>query len=699
MAEKRKLLAEIEKCFKKIDEGVELFEETMGKMSESNSDNQREKLQDDLKKEIKKLQRLRDQVKNWQSSSEIKDKEKLTAYRKLIESKMEQFKDVERDHKTKPHSKQGLCAEEKLDPRERARAECVEWLNNTLRAFNDENDKCEASLELLSSGDNGRRRGKGKDDPKKVEKEKELRTLMEGVKFHMDKLELVMRLVDNETLDPKVIEDTLKEELDQLFCELETDGTLYDCESAYDELDLESYAATFGKNPSVDDERHDDYHPNNGHTSPDHSSRHPSTDVPPSPALVKRTTSMSSNHHAPLKISDSSPSVDGIGSIPPPLVSPSAPPTPPPPPVIPYNSIAARSTNSTPASVGSKSVVTPSPSIASPSVVVPPPPVSPSVASLASLSSLASPTSSLPPPSSLSTPPPIAVSSAPSLPSSIVSSAAVVVNDENGVIPSTEQPVHTQVATLPQVEEEEMVGVEEGEEQEEEVESTVIDRSPSPPSAPSTTHSDVPLTQEMTKNVLDDVRSMNDVNSMSEDLRTVLRMSQSEPKSVDPQTANIPAYLGASPLGRHPPMDDHDKHLGALEVAVSRLPQQMDSERPRSYLPKMPCSTPSFYPQAAPSNADSMEYYLRLSPETLFFTFYYMEGSRAQLIAAKALKKLSWRFHTKYLMWFQRHEEPKQITDDFEEGTYIYFDYEKWSQRKKEQFRFEYRYLEDRELD
>lgn len=44
-----------------------------------------------------------------------------------------------------------------------------------------------------------------------------------------------------------------------------------------------------------------------------------------------------------------------------------------------------------------------------------------------------------------------------------------------------------------------------------------------------------------------------------------------------------------------------------------------------------------------------------------------MEGSRAQLIAAKALKKLSWRFHTKYLMWFQRHEEPKQITDDFEE--------------------------------
>jgi CCR4-NOT transcription complex subunit 3 len=90
-------------------------------------------------------------------------------------------------------------------------------------------------------------------------------------------------------------------------------------------------------------------------------------------------------------------------------------------------------------------------------------------------------------------------------------------------------------------------------------------------------------------------------------------------------------------------------------------------------------------------------------------------------MAAKALKKLSWRFHTKYMMWFQRLEEPKAITDDYEmvgafsfydiacsyaqhlsltplQGTYIYFDFEKWSQRKKEGFTFEYRYLEDRDL-
>jgi CCR4-NOT transcriptional regulation complex NOT5 subunit len=55
-----------------IDEGVEVFEETMAKMNDANSDNQRDKLQDDLKKEIKKLQRLREQIKGWQGSPDIK---------------------------------------------------------------------------------------------------------------------------------------------------------------------------------------------------------------------------------------------------------------------------------------------------------------------------------------------------------------------------------------------------------------------------------------------------------------------------------------------------------------------------------------------------------------------------------------------------------------------------------------------------
>lgn len=48
--------------------------------------NQKEKFEADLKKEIKKLQRLRDQIKTWLASSDIKDKRQLTENRKIIES-------------------------------------------------------------------------------------------------------------------------------------------------------------------------------------------------------------------------------------------------------------------------------------------------------------------------------------------------------------------------------------------------------------------------------------------------------------------------------------------------------------------------------------------------------------------------------------------------------------------------------------
>ena len=85
MAEKRKLLAEMDKVFRKVDEGCDEFAAIQLKMAEASTDNQRDKLQDDLKKEIKKLQRLRDQIKGWQNSNDIKDKDQLTRYRKVIE--------------------------------------------------------------------------------------------------------------------------------------------------------------------------------------------------------------------------------------------------------------------------------------------------------------------------------------------------------------------------------------------------------------------------------------------------------------------------------------------------------------------------------------------------------------------------------------------------------------------------------------
>jgi len=55
-------------------------------MQTSTNQTQKEKLETDLKTQIKKLQRLRDQIKTWVASNDIKDKSVLLDNRKLIET-------------------------------------------------------------------------------------------------------------------------------------------------------------------------------------------------------------------------------------------------------------------------------------------------------------------------------------------------------------------------------------------------------------------------------------------------------------------------------------------------------------------------------------------------------------------------------------------------------------------------------------
>lgn len=56
------------------------------KIEATNVQTQKEKLEQELKKEIKKLQRYRDQIKSWASLNEIKDKKALQESRRLIET-------------------------------------------------------------------------------------------------------------------------------------------------------------------------------------------------------------------------------------------------------------------------------------------------------------------------------------------------------------------------------------------------------------------------------------------------------------------------------------------------------------------------------------------------------------------------------------------------------------------------------------
>lgn len=57
MAEKRKLQSDIEKALKRVDDGIEDFDNLLLKVEEAQTPAQKEKLEGELKRDIKKLQR------------------------------------------------------------------------------------------------------------------------------------------------------------------------------------------------------------------------------------------------------------------------------------------------------------------------------------------------------------------------------------------------------------------------------------------------------------------------------------------------------------------------------------------------------------------------------------------------------------------------------------------------------------------
>jgi len=189
---------------KKVDEGVEIFDEVWEKVYSAEQPNQKEKYEGDLKKEIKKLQRLRDQIKAWIGGTEVKDKEPLFEARRLIETKMEQFKICEKETKTKTYSKEGLARQERLSPEEQAKYETTSWIGDIIERLSGLVDEAEVEVEKLSSG-------KGKKTNKHLIDD--FIFFIAQHKYHISKLEGIIRLVNNDVLDVDIV-DPLKDDLE-----------------------------------------------------------------------------------------------------------------------------------------------------------------------------------------------------------------------------------------------------------------------------------------------------------------------------------------------------------------------------------------------------------------------------------------------------------------------------------------------------
>ncbi|XP_073341410.1 CCR4-NOT transcription complex subunit 3a isoform X2 [Pagrus major] len=905
MADKRKLQGEIDRCLKKVAEGVEQFEDIWQKLHNAANANQKEKYEADLKKEIKKLQRLRDQIKTWVASNEIKDKRQLVENRKLIETQMERFKVVERETKTKAYSKEGLGLAQKVDPAQREKEETGQWLTNTIDTLNMQVDQFESEVESLSV-----QTRKKKGDKEKQDRIEELKRLIERHRFHIRMLETILRMLDNDSIAVDSIQK-IKDDV-EYYIDSSQDPDFEENEFLYDDLDLEDIpAALVATSPSGQGNVEDEMYL---HSSSTPTSTTSSSPIPPSPATCtaenseddkKRGRSTDSEvSQSPVKngtpsllssfssstTSGSSSSsslvsmasvVGGISAVPtsssligsfssavqqhqhqpaqqqpppilpqqqqqqPPQTKPSVPsnntPSPPSNPLLPASTAPSLSTPTTPilsapisqsqptsgptptsslglslglglskvgmtgtsstnqmaglglgghptslnTMAGLISGSTPAPyaqaaasgglglssttqsSISVESSTSIPTSgssgvttngagtglgllgSSPAHSSLSgSILSLVpgqnvAPGASQVPPSSVSTTPGVVgmmggnggnvgvvggvgVNAAPARPPSGLKqngstsySAVVAESSTESALSTPSQSQSSQPSSLSSST------------------SQPMDNGPSlissitlPPSSPSPSFSDStpgggsllngPHSYTQASESLKAPEPLSSLKAMAEraalgsgldgeipnlhltdrDIFSGSSAAPGTPAAPQPSVSevSIPPSLGVCPLGPTPLPKDQLYQQAMQESAWTHMPHPSDSERIRQYLMRNPCPTLPFHHQIPPHHSDSIEFYQRLSTETLFFIFYYLEGTKAQYLSAKALKKQSWRFHTKYMMWFQRHEEPKTITDEFEQGTYIYFDYEKWGQRKKEGFTFEYRYLEDRDL-
>jgi len=777
MSANRKLLTEIDRTLKKVEEGVEIFDEIWEKVHSATQQNQKEKYEVDLKKEIKKLQRHRDQIKTWVASSDIKDKRALTEARKLIETKMEQFKVCEKETKTKTYSKEGLARETKIDPHEAAKHSTRDWLSEKVDALMLQIDMHEADMEKLTSG-KGSKKNKHEIDA--------LEGSIKRHRWHIAKLEQITRLLDNDALaHESVIE--IKEDV-EYYIDANQEPDFMD---AYDEtmdifesLDLgdvpEEEVAVVEEPTKKVEEKKEKKKKSTAEEKKDKKEKKEKKDkkgVPPAvPLTIGRATvakNLPAGSAAPA--APAAPVAPGGGA----PKKTATPGVPTPVNVVPAQVPASESLaniilkqqkpTTTTAAVGGGVVAEAAAAgplmpqqqqqqqqQRPPAVVVPqappPPPGTTAAQRLASTTGGVVPKQQQQPLGAQQQQQPLVVNTLTG------GGPPVVVPQQQqqqqqtpprppypGVVVATQQqpqpPQQQQQQQQPQPPPQQQpfaggspLRVPPGSPL-----SRVVSNPPSPAPgvvalpSPKLPPSTPPPTQKPTTTTLPPMPQVSVDQQQQQQQQPLVvaaaaaggkasqkRRPARRPVSTTPfgPGASLEALLDLQDRAAADdtyvrlrdaklrqndfhevvPADDDDRDVALAELASSQrtAPKRPDAERPRQYVPRNPYNTPAAFPATPHHVFDDPRVFDKLTTDTLFFIFYYQQGTYQQYLAARELKKQSWRYHKKYMTWFQRHEEPKVTTDEFEQGTYVYFDYETgWCQRIKADFTFEYNFLED----
>ena len=571
---------------------------------------------------------------------------------------MEKFKAVEKEMKTKAFSKEGLQATAKLDPAEKAKLESCQFLANMVEELERQVESLEAEEEALQATVK-----KGKKDTSKADRLSEISRTLERHKYHQGKLELLLRSLENGNVDTEQVQDL--EESIKYYVEENGAVDFNEDDTIYDDLNLEEDEGAYGLNndndrvssqdtQSIQDDLPESAEgrgpsaaggkPKSASVSEPQgaSARRPSNQLKsPLPALATL--------HTPIAATTNGTTNNAMKPAPLPTRAPGE--------TLKYASAAAAAAASDKGTVG----IAP----------LPPPP-----------STAIAPTPSAPP--GLSALPPTQKSSAttspsaaPSLPASSGPTpaqkpavpAAADTDDTQNTHVRSKSPIQSQTSpTAPSIS---------------------IRSGPPSTSADTLAHSRTPSATKIPPST----QSQPEETPLPAPAETQSNPTRVKP-SITEQTNGEPPTLEEAESVYHLPPGLQDL-LQSFEVTKNRAPaydspsvqrllaashancpNYMDAEKPRHYRPDTKYHTPPYYPQEPWSSSDDPGLYNKIDTDTLFYIFYYRQNTYQQYLAAKALKTQSWRFHKQYQTWFQRHEEPKTITEEFEQGTYRFFDYE-----------------------
>jgi CCR4-NOT transcription complex subunit 3 len=561
---------------------------------------------------------------------------------------MERFKAVEKAMKTKAYSKEGLSAAAKLDPQEEAKEKASEYLGIKIDELEQQIEGLEAESQMIKGSVK-----KGRLTGAKAERVSSIETIIERHKWHQSKLELIRRSLENGGVEREQV-DELKDSIDYYITDGMNDDYIDD-DTIYDDLNLDEEEDAYGivpendKGSSQDNQSIQDEAPE---PEPSRSSskskgpvesaaaasgRRPSTQLKsPLPTLATLHTPHTNAANGATSTSNG--------------MKPASLPTRPAGEGLKYASAAAAAAASDKNNVGIAPLPPPpgAQSVSNPAGISPLPPIAQVKTSAANSPNFATiqPASSesragkVPGSSTVQDPKPSGANVPASKPGPIK-------KGDNGKGKGSSRASGQALASA--------------------------NAEPAEPSKPT----------QQTNGVSNGVKSAHEqeeesIYHLPASLQDLVESFEVTKKR--PLPANSPSHL---------------RMMAASQVNLNTL-DHLDSEPPRTYRPEVPYASAAGYPQEPLPIFDDPRLYSRIEPDTLFYVFYYKQGTYQQHLAAKALKDQSWRFHKQYQTWFQRHEEPKSITEEFEQGTYRFFDYEStWMNRRKADFKFAYRFLED----